>query len=320
MKYAGAIADPGGTDLACVPSQYPNMTRTDLIWAYADITSPNTITDFWVVGDPISALFNTRNCIVAPGTGYVPFTPGLIDLTGPVITYQTGVSNSNFAASAVNNTASSVSYRVVGAVLQIRYVGTALNMGGTFSAVSELNHNTLNGTSNAGILNKFNSASLPITQDWISIQYRPNFATDYQLSEDFLGTNQTLGPGYSAANHYYMGAWITPALASQPFQVRLVLQGEFAGTTVRDARPTESDPDALSATAQTATKLRPTHQPLRESLNSFMAATEGTMAKMKGIVYNNLDYFVDAGFQLANMVANTPGNDVSYAIANATFT
>lgn len=320
LEYAGALCDPAGTNLACVPSPFPNLTETYLVWAYLDCVSPPTLTDdFFVVADPVCAAFNNRSCIVAPGPGYVVPANHKIDLTQSSNLYQAAKSNSTYAAAAAGPTANDVSYRVVGCTLQLRYTGTELNMGGTYSAVTDPNHNCLHANANSDILNKLPAASLPITRDWITLWYRPVLNTDYTLTETFVGNSRTIGLAFDPTlPQFYMGAWITPAVQSSSYQARLAMQVEFCGTSVRGAKPTRSDPDALSATVETSEALRPTHQPLRSTLDDFMTSTEHALGTMHN-VYQAGARLYNVGKYLASLVANTPGNDVSYRIANTSF-
>lgn len=307
LLYAGALFNPGSAPLACVPSQYPTYTATNLVWA--DITFTVPAAGGFVVADPRIAATNSLACLAASNATYVPSAPGSIDLNNNVSEYVLGKTNAPFTNGNIGVAEDQVSYRVVGAVLKIRWVGTELERGGTMSCLCDINHDTLNSRTNADMLGQPASRTISVSRRWTTIWNYPVASQDYILSITPIAGGQVIGPSFASSFFYYMGAYISPASANNSFQARLEMQVEYAGKPVRSSAPTKSDPIGLSATVQAAVSLVPSDQPEQDAGPSFLSSVESAARSIEGYASTARSIY-DAGRSAYRVLYGTGGNSM----------
>lgn len=281
-KYAFAMVNPMGAPLTCVPSIYPTWTRTDYVWLYNTFTVP--LLGGFVVCDPRLCCFFNENGLVASNDTYVPTNPGEIDLNGALTMYNVSSSNSSFNSANIGLGPDSIQYRIVGCKLQVRWVGTALEMGGVISALHDTNHSTLHGMTEGDILANTSSSSMLVSKKWSNIHYYPVTDADNVLRDSVFVAAQRVGPTYNSATSFYMGAWIQPASATNAFQARVTLQVEYSGKPVNGARPTESDVQGEAAVMQAAAGLKPNDLPETQETLGFLARAESIAEGLVGYV------------------------------------
>lgn len=189
------------------------------------------------------------------GWGYVMLVPGAavannsVAVQGSTSTYPgttvggglgpeifTGQSNSMFATADFGN-APLAQYRIVSAVLKIRYSGTQLNLGGTVRALQHPNHETLSGLNAAAIEGYRQSKRFPVSRDWDQVVYCP------------LTDQYNANPGASVALPYSIPfmAFLVSSTASNEFEYEYYVNYEMVGRNIRGQTICVKDPAGYAA-------------------------------------------------------------------------
>jgi hypothetical protein len=250
-KYWATLANPITGPMGCVPGSLPLNTFKQRCFARGTVHSGGGANNFgWIIVDPLNFGTNDVFSVYHTIAGYAG-GPDIINGADVQGVY----SNSNYSISSLDDSQGGESeMRVVGLVLRIRYIGTALNMGGTYTAFHDPNHWTLANQSGDFIGGQERAKIIPITNDWVNVYYAPANNTDYDLIT--ITASPFPGPG-SSASRFYMGIVINGATPGAPFAYQVYGVHEFAGKTIRGTTLTETDPLGLSAGATVASASLP---------------------------------------------------------------
>lgn len=242
------------------------------------------------IGDPVPSLKShcfSRGTFACgtQGVGFVYFGPwnaGTSDTTcglysGPSFT---GVAFTNIgtppALVAVNTNAPYLAadigpaplaqWRLVSAMLRIRYTGTTLNLGGTVHGLFHPEQESLTGITIPGLDLYKQTARMSVSRDWQTINFCPS-TQDGGYTE--AADNAALG------RPYFMG-FIVNSTPSNTFDFEFYVNVEYAGRNIRGQTPGTNDPVAYFAAAE-AMRVAPVHD---KALPKYTAQMENSFENL----------------------------------------
>lgn len=129
------------------------------------------------------------------------------------------------------------SYRIVSAVLRIRYAGTQLNLGGTVRALQHPTHETLGGLNAAAIEGFRQAKRFPVSREWDHVVYCP-------LTDQY-NTN----PGVTVSGPYALPfmACLVSSTPGNEFEYEYYINYEIIGRNIRGQTACIKDPTGYGA-------------------------------------------------------------------------
>jgi len=136
--------------------------------------------------------------------------------------------SSTFSLTDVGGTTNNVSYRLVGAGIRVRYMGTELNRGGRILPYrTRMNDPFISTVAGAVLLSDPQFITSPTSRTWHGVTYFPAKSTDMSYSNYNVPTTTRGGANALPTDNYYiMGCIIDGAPATQPFEFEAVAHFE----------------------------------------------------------------------------------------------
>jgi hypothetical protein len=191
--YARCLGNPStGPRGACIPSFPALNTYKPCYYSKGQFSTGAAASGGFgfILFDPFLAVANDQPSIIASSNAYaVNNTTNVVPGAGVVGT----ATNGEFAAAAFGNNAQNLNqFRVVGASLKVRYIGTNLNEGGQLVGLQDPAHISLSGRSFADFDAVTESRRFPVDRKWTEVFFTP--LDDLDLN--FQGNLQsyTVGP------------------------------------------------------------------------------------------------------------------------------
>lgn len=253
LKYAACLANPFTGPMGCVPT-FPGLSTRKMRCFCRGYMVTGTMNYGFVAADPLSCVTNDQDTIAFTAATY---TGNSIELSHPMVP-TVGVAfastNSDFSFAEFDDPGGA-SARVVGFGIRMKYVGTELNLGGSYFSLQQPNHQSIQNynINDFGEYNECKKADVQRGQ-WITLLYKPSLTSELNLSSanNFPSISFTSGT-YSFLNSFYMGVLVISALPAQPFMWEIFGVYEISGGLVRGKSPSEVDYHGFSkVTSHTA--------------------------------------------------------------------
>jgi len=264
--YARCLANPFTGPIACVPTFPALMTQRMKCYAKG-VLSTGTNSFGYIVVDPAQLVANNFSAIVTSTAATAVAVVATNAVQDPNAAFF--ATNSEYASTAFGSTPATAKYRIVGAGVRIRYIGTQLNLGGYLIGLHEPDHNNLNNQTIANLDAQLESRRLVPDREWATVLYKPIETLDLEFQDSFPGNASA-----SADGAYYMGFAITSAVAGQPFEWEYYGVYEMEGRNLRRKTPSHKDPVGFSAVhtiASTSQELYPTKRKDQEREHGFLS-------------------------------------------------
>lgn len=258
--YARCLANPFSGPLACIPDFPVLHSSKQRVWIKGSF-STGTSGIGYVIMTPEGGCINDAPALWYSSAAYIPTTVDIADVNTVAAT-----TNSQYPTAGIGNTRATSQYRVVGAGIRIRYMGTELNRGGFKIGVIDPTHDTLNASSVVSMRAEPTSVEFAVGREWSQVLYRPVFSDELQFAS-------------VVTNVPYMGFMVQAASAATPLQYEFEYAAvyEYQGRNIRGMTPSHSDPTgfaAVNASSLTNPALIPNKMPdqKRETLSVQSAA------------------------------------------------
>jgi len=242
VAYASALVNPFTGPLACVPISPTVLTYKFRAWSKGEFSTGSTAAfSGFITADPYCAFVNDVACVHYSGANYNSASIGILGAANTGLAY----SNSPYSDAQVTPASAGINYRIVGAGLRIRYIGTELNRGGTIIALVDPTSSTTIGQTPANMLGEVTSKKFVVNKIWTTILWRPVLVTDYSLTSVAPSTHfndNDFGP----LSFYVEGADNTVALK---YEYEFSCVFEANGRNVRGQTVTKTDTTAQTAIA-----------------------------------------------------------------------
>jgi hypothetical protein len=253
--YARALGNPKSGPLACVPIHPAQFSKKVRTWIKGTFNCQTNNGIGWIMLGPDFGIANDLTSVI---TSSATGTPALWFASGTVAANpQSYSSNSEYSQSDVGPTDQDLEYRVVSAVLQVRYIGTELNRGGQMVCLMDPNHRNLVDRSLSDLDAEETSRRFPVDRSWTKVLYRGVDVNDYNFHDAFPTAS-----GLPSEETYYMGVAIeAPAGVSTPYEFECYMTYEVFGKNVRAMTQSHVDTTgfgAVHAVSQLGQNLYPT--------------------------------------------------------------
>jgi hypothetical protein len=278
--YLRCLVNPHTGPLACVPSTPIIKSLKVRNWVYGECRTGTAGIGFILV-DPTGGVTNDSAATAATGATFAGTTIALPPTTGVFYDF----SNSNFATASFANTAAGASYRIVGASVRIRYIGTELNRGGTCVCFQDPTHTSLVGRDIASLLGEVDCVKIPIKHEWISVNWRPTLIGEYGFATT-INAAVDFGPMVIMIEAPYAGT-------ASAFEYQFSGVYEINGRNVRGQTTTHIDPVG-SAAAQYVTQTSP----------HMLPSAGNAQNKESGVLMEALSY-IDRAVSFVGTTAKT---------------
>lgn len=236
--------------MGCVPSSLPIQSLKQRVYTRGTFTTGVAASNFfgYVIADPVQAVANDTTSIISTVAGYASTL--ITNSAGANTT--TAKSNSNFASTTFSLSSLNNQQRTVGSLLRVRYAGTELNMGGTYTVLSQPEHRCSVGSDVTQLGADVTAVRMPITKDWVNVWYFPALNADTQFTNPNFQDPTLIG---NTTNAFYMTIAANTAVAGQNFEYEHWTVYEVIGNNTRGATRSHADPNALAigATIMVAT-------------------------------------------------------------------
>jgi hypothetical protein len=298
--YARCLMNPRTGPLACMPNYPALLTRKVRIKARGTFVVPQSGFGF-IVCDPSSAMANDIACVFSTTGAYAGTSVNLT--AGATVLAANSDSDYNFAAFGSGTpTSATISYRIVGSQLRIRYTDTELDRGGSLNALHHPQHLSLQGQTIASVKLFDETITFDSSRAWHNLNYKPVDIDD----ENFSPKIAAITPA-SDDSSFYMGFLIQGAgggTTSYDFEFWTV--AEIIGTTVRGKSPSLVDPtgyNAVHAVSVTSSNLN-AHIGDSSSKEHSLLSDVGTYL-VKGVswAWNHKDDIVKYGDEALRLVS-----------------
>jgi len=256
FTYLKVLADPFISTIveACIPDVIALPSRKEFYTAKGTFTVGTNTVGFvsmnpWnmIVANPTTNAIGTEAAICASVTGFnLPGSPVAPNSATPNVVFYSG--NGLFSAGALNT--NDLEFRLVGAGLRIRYIGSKLLQAGHVS-MFRFPNNTPLGTGAPPVVSLTNALTVPSnhtspvdSEKWCQITYAPSRTSDIS----YVSYDTPTVPGN--LDYRIMHALIEGAPAGQSFEWEAVAFFEIVGggvTVGLQATPSHSDPVGYSA-------------------------------------------------------------------------
>jgi hypothetical protein len=305
LDYARCLVNPFTGPLACVPNYPALLTQKQKVWIKGTMQTGPANGFGWIVVSPEWAAADDQVSCYSTTSSYAEPT-GFVNLvTGPGIAGT--ASNSQYKGAAFSE--SDTLYRVVASGLRVRYTGTTFNQGGLATALTDPNHNSLQGLLQSGFDAEQPSRRFPVNREWVNVLYSPYHVTD----TDFASTFPTHTPDPTDPS-FYMGYYVTvPSGVSLSFDFEFFTVFEYQGPNIRGMTPSHFDPTGFAAVHGSAVSggvNMPTNGSSESKEASFVSAVGSTLGTV-----------VSVGSQVAQGYANggtaehaTLGSDIGSVV------
>jgi hypothetical protein len=278
QEYLHTLADPSSGIMGCIPSELPINSRKSRVFSRGvGQTCPNKFG--FIIADPVNSAANDAACVyVSSGGGSLTS----IDL-GTAADFNVMFSNSDLTTGSFAQASPGAQMRVVGAMLIVRFTGTALNEGGTTHALVDPNHDCLVGRSVNDLDGNLTTQIFDFDRREIKLHYYPVAPNEIDfIAPVFLTGAAAVTP---ASSRFYMGCIFEAAAASQPFYYEFHVVHEFVGRDIRGTTPTTSDPNALAAATSVMAQVVPSSKSIAAIESSvFAKATSYLRSGISGVV------------------------------------
>lgn len=270
-KYARALANPFSGPLACIPNFPALMSQKSRPFVKGTF-STGTTGFGGIVYDPFCSAVNDIICVVTTSATYATSALPTISTAGASLAY----SNAEYQTASFNTTAQSNQYRIVGAGVRVRYIGTELNRGGQLIGLLHPQHDTLSGLTLAQVDAFDESERLSVSHDkWSTVLYRPIDADDLSFSP---GGGVDPGNAFPVpGDSYIMGFAVQAASAgtSLAYEYECYAVIEYNGPNIRAKDPSHVDGpgfDAVHAATAFTAHLKPTQNTSESVMAKFEAS------------------------------------------------
>lgn len=293
-NFGRLLADPFVAEhAACLPI-YPTPSSLKLTTFMKGVAVCGSGTVAGVTFCPERAVANDTVSLAYTSAAYAgSTTPDLAAGTGKVLV----TSNSPFADTEFGATDTKLQYRVVAAGLRIKYIGTALNAGGTLLAYSHPEHKSMESASETDILSHDGATTLDAVHGkWHELTWAPIDA-DYRS-------------GASGAGQPSMTVYFGSSATNNVIYFEAIAHYEVIGSGARGKTPSHPAPRQAMAVIDAAVSA-PTAVSSGQRKNSIVAALESTaemtVAGAKAasgiatamVTFNNIRKYVTAGAAVA---------------------
>lgn len=278
-KYSRCLANPTFSGpLACVPSQYPNRSLKQRVWAKGSFALSSAQAG-WILLDPARSCFNDSRSVLTNSNIFGSGDPINTNATNLSIQYNT---NSQYSLGDLSLDADGVAYRVVGSMLRIAYAGTELNKSGYTVGLHDPTHTTLAGQTLSDLDAEPQSKRNHVTREWTSITYNPVVDTDYEFNGNPFPASSVPANSMTDVNgtitgstpHYYMGFHIS-ASAPATFEFEAWTVVEYQGRHAIGQTVSPADTVGAAAAVTTAMSSRPSTVTPQQQEQNFLDRAAG---------------------------------------------
>lgn len=188
--------------------------------------------------------------------------------------------NAPFSTAQFGALGSSVSYRLVGCGLRVRYTGTELNRGGSKICLVDPTHNPIDNRTESDLLADPQAKKLPVTRSWTSLVWQPIIDTEFTFRNSVTG-------------QFYMAClFVSPdASLDMAFEWEAYAIVEYQGSIARAQTHTFADPNGFAAV-----------QTVSSQMNSVHTKSSGTAAQE---MHKAVSHYVDSGLTGVRAFADT---------------
>lgn len=228
------------------------MSRKYRLWSKGSATSGDGTTskDLAVICQPYGMMVSDCNAAAFSGTA------GPTPSTLPSSLNQTVYARSNSPYDTSSFNAGKIAGRIVSYKFRIRYTGTALNKGGTYTGLQEPTHdslalNTVAQLQSHTTCKRVNVADLKKGQ-WFEISYRPSDPDDIAFVDSIARTNaydgvyKTDGHEIAWDAYPFIAVYISCPTAGSTFDFEQWAVVEYAGPNVPGKSITPPDPQGYA--------------------------------------------------------------------------
>lgn len=228
--YGKCQTNPWTGPLACVPDFPALFSSKQRVWAKGTLSTGTSGFGFIVVSPPSGAVSDLLSVYNSSST----YAGNTVALTGTGVVG--GSTNSMFLSADINNTAAGAQYRVVGAGIRIRYMGTELNRGGFSIGLHDPSHTTMDGRSIVGMRAEMVAVEFATSRKWQNVLYRPVY-NDELLYNGVITPNPFMG--------FVIQSPDASILSTYEYEFSAVY--EYQGRNVRSMTVSHTDPVGFAA-------------------------------------------------------------------------
>lgn len=263
--YFKAIASPfsAGAIGACVPT-FPSRSSQKITSRVNGVFQVGTAMGFVAVmpclANDISAGFVSNSDYAGSTLTLTSGNPGAVTFDEFVMPMPYDNTTLDAATDAV---AATVRGRIVSCAVRIRYIGTALNMGGRVVAYSSPDHNNLNGQTFDQIAARKGAVRLPVSRDWVEVVVYGNTSEEMEyphVLEGATGSEKRIASCYPLSGMKYLEATatgplrggtplviLTSGVQGNEFEYEVITHAEYIGApTTNSQTPSHCDIVGLS--------------------------------------------------------------------------
>lgn len=157
-------------------------------------------------------------------------------ISGATNTTSVAAPNSPFSSGQVGTGATSMSYRIVGAAIYVKYAGTALNKGGDMVLLEQPAHADTNILSYSTALGFDGAKRVAVKDEWQHLCWVPVTSSDVDFSTSVAGLS--INP---------LAIFVNSAGTPQPFDYEIYTWVEFCGSLARAPSLSWNDPIGYQA-------------------------------------------------------------------------
>jgi len=226
------LNSPFAGNLACVPSEF-NFPSLKHFFRCSGTASTGTAGFGFVSYNPFQAVFVPQSPSDWPVQYSGGFYTGSSFANAPTVGIATASSNTPYVSSL---TPQQFEFRVVGAGLRVRNVTAVLNRGGTLIGLESLNHEDIDGLTEATALAQDTASRMEAaSSNWSSVVYHPV----EPLEINYFNVN-------SSPVQKILGFGFTNSI-SQTYEWEACVVCEVKGAVIHGLTPSESDPAGFAA-------------------------------------------------------------------------
>lgn len=229
--YANCLADPKNAPPSCIPI-FPAVDSLKVKTFARGMFHTGNNGQGVVFGFPGTLISNSSDSARTSTAANTATSSS--DFQDVAWTYSTHNGNSPYSSADFSDTADDMQHRLVSACLRVRYAGTELNRGGTYTCLVTPRHeNIWSSSMSIDVMGNFSTTRrVPITNDWVELLWFPIDRAELNFNGPFTGlpdnASMCIAPS-SAANN-------------QPFEFEVYGNFEIIGQKARGKTPSYVSP------------------------------------------------------------------------------